>query len=77
MTTSDFKLWCRYVFTFLCLILFLNACEEAKKETKGLDEKSIQKHVVSYAKGFSIVYFDDFKIITIHSAWKGENDPIN
>jgi iron complex transport system substrate-binding protein len=77
MTTSDFKLWCRYVFTFSCLILFLNACEEAKKETNGLDEKSIQKHVISYAKGFSIVYFDDFKIITIHSAWKGENDPIN
>jgi len=77
MTTSDFKLWCRYVFTFSCLILFLNACEEAKKETKGLDEKSIQKHVVSYAKGFSIAYFDGFKIITIHSAWKGEKNPIN
>ncbi|MBW6481794.1 MAG: ABC transporter substrate-binding protein [Vicingaceae bacterium] len=76
MTNSDFKLWCRYVFTFSCLILFLNACEEAKKETDGLDGKSIQKHIVSYAKGFSIVYFDDFKVITLHSAWKGENKPI-
>lgn len=76
MIKSGLKNWRKFIFIFLCLILFLNACEEAKKESNEPVEKSIQKSVVSYAKGFSIDYYDGYKVIQLKSPWKGEKKPI-
>lgn len=60
--------------SFLWLIFLLNACGENAKEKTAKNQ--IKQLEITYAKGFTIEYIDDYKIITLHSAWKGENKPI-
>lgn len=57
---------------FTLLILF--SCGEVKKPTTNSTTSSEQ---ISYAKGFHIDYFKDYKIVNVHQPWKGENKSLN
>ncbi|MCB9359865.1 MAG: ABC transporter substrate-binding protein [Flavobacteriales bacterium] len=65
------KLFFRSLFIMALFILF--ACNQEKSNDKVViqNEESIQVNV-KYAKGFSIEKFSDYKVLTLHNAWKGE-----
>lgn len=58
----------RLLIFFTLIILF--SCEEINESATEPPTPSAQ---ISYAKGFHIAYFKDYKIVNVHQPWKGQN----
>jgi len=60
------------VLKFLTIIFFLffNSCENKKQE--NITNRVLKQASIFYAKGFSINYYDGYKVIQLNSPWKGE-----
>lgn len=57
-----------YLITFL--LLLLTSCQSVNKESSLQSENILE---VKYAKGFSVQYFDDYKLLTVKDPWQGAN----
>lgn len=53
----------------LLFLLFACTSEESNNNTNEIEQTIAS---IRYAKGFSIAYYDGYKIITLHTPWKGE-----
>jgi iron complex transport system substrate-binding protein len=56
-----------YIFSFFILLF---SCQSAKENNTN---ENLQAHAVDvkYAEGFSIKYYDHYKLLTIHNPWQG------
>lgn len=58
----------KHLFPFLLLLLI--SCQSENKENTLQSENVLE---VNYALGFSVQYFDDYKLLTIKDPWQGAN----
>ncbi len=58
------------ILLLLCFFLLITSCKEVQKSTSSSTEteKSIQ---ITYAKGFEIQSFNEYKVITLKNVWPG------
>ncbi len=60
-------------FYTLILLFFLLSCQTPQKKNT---EENLEIHSlnVKYAQGFSIEYYDHYKLLTIHNPWQGAEE---
>lgn len=58
------------ILLLLCFFLLITSCKEVQKPTSNITEteKAIQ---ITYAKGFEIQSFNEYKVITLKNVWPG------
>lgn len=61
----------RNIICYLFLILFIiTSCNRTAEDMTVLKSDSIAE--IKYATGFSILYYDDYKKVTVHNPWQTE-----
>ncbi|KJD33347.1 ABC transporter substrate-binding protein [Tamlana nanhaiensis] len=63
----------RLVFIFLCSALIFTSCKKDIKRENSASQTEKQPENIGYAKGFSIKYFEDYKVVTVTSPWPNSN----
>lgn len=60
------------IIVFILLVSFLNSCKNNSREKSNFDEDI--SNSITYSKGFSLYDYSNYKKLTIHTSFKGDND---
>ncbi|MFO7828314.1 MAG: ABC transporter substrate-binding protein [Bacteroidales bacterium] len=58
------------IYHLIFLLMFVLSCQSASNENNIQSENGME---VKYAQGFSIQYFDNYKLLTVKDPWQGAN----
>ncbi|GAA3598647.1 ABC transporter substrate-binding protein [Flavivirga amylovorans] len=65
----------RFLILFITCFVFLISCKEKKQQTEiSINKLEGTKKNISYAKGFSITNYKNYKKVIVNSAWPNSNE---
>lgn len=64
----------RFTLLILFSLLYFTSCKKAKENKETFPSVAIKKEHLKYAKGFSILYHDNYKEVIVTSPWPKSQD---
>ncbi|MGV6828083.1 MAG: ABC transporter substrate-binding protein [Flavobacteriales bacterium] len=67
----------KVLFFLYCFVLFISCNESKNNATEIQEQAATVSNKIKYAKGFTIQYFKNYKVITVKNAWQGSEKVFN
>ncbi len=62
-----------FIYKLIILIFILFSCQSNNNSNQNISDKTLVADSNHYAKGFTIQYFTDYKVITVQNPWEKSN----